>query len=80
MLEKIEKSLETISTFCDYVIHPVKILIALWTAIVKLSSPICLTGALACIILYALGYKKYGKGITISFVIYVVIQAIESVR
>lgn len=77
-LDVMKTSLDTIATFCDYMIHPIKILIALWELTVKISAPVCLTGALACIILYAMGYKKFGKGITLSFVIYIVIQAINA--
>lgn len=77
-MESITRSLETIATFFDYIMHPLKILIGLWTLIVKLSLPVCLIGALACIILYSMGFKKYGKYITLSMVIYVLIQAINA--
>lgn len=79
MLNEVKNSLQTIATFCDYAIHPTKILIALWEFMVQVSLPTCLLGAMACIILYAMGYKKFGKGITLNLVIYILIQAINAV-
>lgn len=75
-LDKLTEGVQTIAKGFEYMFHPTYILIDLWNGLVKISTPVCMTGALACIILYAMGYKKYGKGITLSFVIYILIQAI----
>ena len=40
---------------------------------------ICLTACLVALILYIVGQKKAGKYVSISFVIYVVLQAIKGV-
>lgn len=40
---------------------------------------ICLTACLVALILYIAGQKKAGKYVSISFVIYVVLQAIKGV-
>lgn len=76
VLEGINDSLKIISKTFDYLFHPAKILICLWNRLVNISGNVLLISALACIILYILGYKKYGKGVTLSFISYVVIQAI----
>ncbi|WP_040328405.1 hypothetical protein [Clostridium ihumii] len=75
-LDKLTEGVQTIARGFEYLFHPTHILIDLWNGLVEISTPICITSALACIILYALGYKKYGKGITLSFIIYILIQAI----
>lgn len=76
VLEKIETGLTTIAKGFEYLFHPTTILIDLWNGLVQISDSIFLLGAMSCIILYMMGYKKYGKGITLSFVIYILIQAI----
>lgn len=78
VLEGIEGNLKTIVSVFDYILHPGKILVLFWNFTVEASYIICLFGAIGCIILYALGYKKYGKGATLSVVIYTVIQAINA--
>lgn len=75
-LDKLTEGVQTIAKGFEYMFHPSLILIALWNKLVEISGPVCLVGAMACIILYAMGYKKYGKGITLSFVIYIIIQAV----
>lgn len=74
--ENIEQGLTTVAKGFDYIIHPTHILIDVWNYLVKASGTVFLISALACIILYCLGYKKYGKGITLSFVIYILVQSI----
>lgn len=47
--------------------------------IINSSYWICLTACLIALILYIAGQKKAGKYVSISFVIYVVLQAIKGV-
>lgn len=47
--------------------------------IISSSYWICLTACLVALILYIAGQKKAGKYVSISFVIYVVLQAIKGV-
>lgn len=47
--------------------------------IINSSYWICLTACLVALILYIAGQKKAGKYVSISFVIYVVLQAIKGV-
>lgn len=86
MLEKIElilvemkDGISTIATFCDYIIHPVKIAIGLWNGIYVISLPVCTTITIVCILLYIMGYKKYGKGATLSTIVLIGIQAIGKI-
>ncbi|ASN68319.1 hypothetical protein 10S11_57 [uncultured Caudovirales phage] len=76
ILDSIDKGITTIAKGVEYLLHPTWIFIDLWNGLVEISASVCLIGAMACIVLYAMGYKKFGKGITLSFIIYIFIQAI----
>lgn len=72
------ESLKTIAEFFNYLMHPVKILVALWNCTLELSFIICLMVSLASILLYIFGFKKYAKWAPASVGIYTLIQAIGS--
>lgn len=72
------KGIKTIAAVCEYILHPSKILIALWSCIVSISYPLCLLVCLGALLLYIFGFKKFAKWIPISLGLYVIIQAIGS--
>lgn len=79
ILENTEEALITIGKFCDYVIHPVKIFVSLWNGLYVISLPVCTTITLVCIMLYIMGYKQCGKGVTLSSVTLIAIKAIGKI-
>lgn len=76
VLENTEGAIVSIGNFCDYIIHPVKIVVATWNGLYVISLPVCTTVTLVCIMLYIMGYKQYGKGATLSTVALIAIKAI----
>lgn len=79
ILGNTEEALISIGKFCDYVIHPIKIVVAAWNGIYVISLPICTTITLVCIMLYIMGYKQYGKGATLSTVALIAVKAIGKI-
>lgn len=74
-----EGDVKSIVTFCDYIFHPTKILIAIWNCTVRISFIVCLLIALISIVLYLSGNKKFGKYVSGSILVYSLIQAINCV-
>ena len=72
-------SLKNISNFLDYLMHPAKILMAIWSMTVNVSYVVCLFICIGSIFLYIFGHKKQAKWIPTSIGIYTLIQAIGSV-
>lgn len=75
---EIQNPLNTIATFCDYLMHPAKIAWALWSATVELSFVICLVICMGSVLLYIVGFKKYAKFAPLSVVAYTIIQCFSS--
>lgn len=77
-LTSIGESLKNISNFLDYLLHPSKILMAIWDMTVSVSYVVCLFVCIGCVLLYILGHKKQAKWIPTSIGIYALLQAIGS--
>lgn len=78
-INSVLEPLETIQSFLDYILHPSKIFMLLWHWTLEYSYIICLLICVAAVLLYILGYKKTGKWIPFSIVVYTIIRALGSV-
>lgn len=85
MLEKIYKMLETMQdTISASIVNALKdavISLLKWIAmgIINGSYWICLVACLIALLLYIAGERKAGKYVTISFVVYFILQSIKGV-
>jgi len=76
---KANNSLDSISQFCNYVMHPTNILLTFWNWTVECSFYICLLVAMFSLICKVLRIKKLGKLTSFSIFIYILIQSIGKV-
>jgi hypothetical protein len=74
-----EENIKKIADALDYIIHPVKILGAIWNSIVDISYAVCLTMCIASVLLYVFGFKKCAKLAPFSLALYTLLQAIGKV-
>lgn len=72
------EAIKNIGDFLYFLMHPSLIIKALWNFTVVYSFWICLFVALFCTIFYALGFKKLGKFVPASLVVYSFIKTIAS--
>lgn len=79
-IEKLNTSLESVSHFCNYLIHPTHILFTFWNWTVECSFYICLLVAMYSLICKALKIKKIGNLAPFSIVTYIIIQSIGKVN
>lgn len=77
IVDGVGDSLTTIAKFCDYLLNPAKILIATWNGLVTISIPLCMGITLLAIVMFAVGYKGWGKVAVVSTSTCILIQAIS---
>lgn len=77
-LAGIKTNLDKIGKAIDFITDPKKIAIAIWSGIVDISTPVCVVTTIVCLILYVMGHKKAGKALTLNWVLYITIQALDS--
>ena len=69
-------SVKSIAEVCNYLLHPSRILIALWNCCFDVSYLVCLLIALISLLLYIIGYKKFAKVIPLSAIVLVLVKAV----
>lgn len=72
-------SLKTIAKFLNYVIHPSLVINAFWGFTQAYAFWICLLSAMICILLSALGFKKFIKFVPLSALIFAIIKSVGAV-
>lgn len=78
MVDGIGNSLDTIAKVCDYLLNPTKIAIAAWHGLVTISIPLCMGITILAILMFAVGYKGWGKVAVVSTSTCIIIQAISA--
>lgn len=74
----IAESIKNIGEFCNYLLHPAKILWSFWNFSVELSFIICLAICLFSVLMSIFGNNKYKRLAYSSFLVYLLIQCVNS--
>lgn len=78
-LKTIEDTLEPLTNFCDYLLHPSHIFFSFWNWTVECSFYVCLLVAMFSIICKAFKIRKFSKLAPFSVGAYILIQSIGKV-
>jgi len=70
--------MSNIENFCKYVMHPGLIASAAWSSLQLYSFWICLFVAILSVLMFGFGFKKFGKWVPFSMVVYGFIKFIGS--
>lgn len=77
LYKSMAENIKTIATLCEFLLHPTKLLGAMWNGFVSVSYWVCLAVGLFGLVCMWFGIRKYKKAIPLSIFIYTFVQAVN---